>query len=179
VKPAAVLRPPGSPAEDLGPAGGAAGIAEHAAREGVWLAIEPINRFEDYMTNRLEQAVGLGEEIERQVGLDSAWVCALTCSTGTWRGTTWPRRSLTPGGGSPACMSMTTRRRPYREVGQFGQVVGVVSPQPSTGARSTGGDIRNDKLQRRYEATSTIASILDWLGATPDRTDRDPRNHAP
>jgi hypothetical protein len=140
-------------------------------REGVWPAIEPINRYEDDMTNRLDQAVGPGEEIERQLGLDSAW-CALTCSTGTWRGTTWPRRSSTPGGGSPACMSMTTRRRPYQEVG-------VVSPQPSTGARSTGGDIRNDKLQRRYEVTSTIASILDWLGATPDRTDRDPRNHAP
>ena len=28
------------------------------------------------MTNRLEQAVGLGEEIERQLGLGSAWVCA-------------------------------------------------------------------------------------------------------
>ena len=28
------------------------------------------------MTNRLEQAVGLGEEIERQLGLDSVWVCA-------------------------------------------------------------------------------------------------------
>jgi sugar phosphate isomerase/epimerase len=80
VKPAAVLRPPGSPAEDLGPAGGAAGIAEHAAREGVWLAIEPVNRYEDYMTNRLEQAVGLGEEIERQLGLGSCG-CALTCST--------------------------------------------------------------------------------------------------
>jgi hypothetical protein len=32
------------------------------------------------MTNRLEQAVGLGEEIERQLGLGSAWVCA-DCST--------------------------------------------------------------------------------------------------
>ena len=28
------------------------------------------------MANRLEQAVGLGEEIERQLGLGSAWVCA-------------------------------------------------------------------------------------------------------
>jgi hypothetical protein len=115
------------------------------------------------MTNRLEQAVGLGEEIERQVGLDSAWVCALTCSTGTWRGTTWPRRSLTPGGGSPACMSMTTRRRPYREVGQFGQVVGVVSPQPSTGARSTGGDIRNDKLQQLHLGHGHHVASLDVL----------------
>jgi hypothetical protein len=28
------------------------------------------------MTNRLEQAVGFGEEIERQLGLGSVWVCA-------------------------------------------------------------------------------------------------------
>jgi hypothetical protein len=73
VTPAARRGPPGR-------AGGAARAAEHAAREGVWLAIEPINRYEDYMTNRLEQAVGLGEEIERQLGLGSAWVCA-DCST--------------------------------------------------------------------------------------------------
>jgi hypothetical protein len=83
--------PPGSPAEDLGPAGGAAGIAEHAAREGAWPAIEPINRYEDDMTNRLEQAVGLGEEIERQLGLGSA--CRTTpvprgrpVRAGRWRG---------------------------------------------------------------------------------------------
>jgi hypothetical protein len=70
---AAVLRPPGSPAEDLGLAGGAAGIADHAAREGVWPAIEPINRDEDDMTNRLEQAVGLGEEIEPVLRGTQAW----------------------------------------------------------------------------------------------------------
>jgi hypothetical protein len=29
---------------------------------------------------------------------------------------------------------------------------------------------RYDKLRRRYEATLTIASILDWLRAKPDRT---------
>jgi sugar phosphate isomerase/epimerase len=51
-------------------------LAEHAAREGVWLALEPINRYEDYMVNRLEQAVGLAEEIERELGLDSVRVCA-------------------------------------------------------------------------------------------------------
>src|SRR3954466_3833433 len=30
-------------------------LAEHAAREGVWLALEALNRYEDYMLNRLEQ----------------------------------------------------------------------------------------------------------------------------
>jgi hypothetical protein len=70
---AAVLRPPGSPAEDLDPAGGAAGIADHAAREGVWPAIEPINRCEDDMTNGLEQAVGLGEVIEPVLPGTQAW----------------------------------------------------------------------------------------------------------
>ena len=45
-----------------------AGLGEHAAREGVWLALEPINRYEDYMINRLDQAVGLAEEVERDLG---------------------------------------------------------------------------------------------------------------
>jgi len=51
-------------------------LAGHAAREGVWLAVEPINRYEDYMVNRLDQAVGLAEEVERELGLDSVRVCA-------------------------------------------------------------------------------------------------------
>jgi sugar phosphate isomerase/epimerase len=51
-------------------------LAEHAAREGVWLAVEPINRYEDYMVNRLEQAVSLAEEVERELGHDSVRVCA-------------------------------------------------------------------------------------------------------
>jgi sugar phosphate isomerase/epimerase len=51
-------------------------LAEHAAREGVWLAIEPINRYEDYMVNRIDQAVSLGEEVERELGLDPIRVCA-------------------------------------------------------------------------------------------------------
>jgi sugar phosphate isomerase/epimerase len=51
-------------------------LAEHAAREGVWLALEPINRYEDYMINRLDQAVGLAEEVERELGLGSIRVCA-------------------------------------------------------------------------------------------------------
>ena len=51
-------------------------LGEHAAREGVWLALEPLNRYEDYMINRLDQAVSLAEEIERELGLDSVRVCA-------------------------------------------------------------------------------------------------------
>jgi len=51
-------------------------LAEHAAREGVWLALEPINRYEDYLINRLEQAVSLAEEVEREFGHDSVRVCA-------------------------------------------------------------------------------------------------------
>jgi sugar phosphate isomerase/epimerase len=51
-------------------------LATHAAAEGVWLAVEPINRYEDYMVNRLDQAVGLGEEVERATGAGSVRVCA-------------------------------------------------------------------------------------------------------
>ena len=65
--------PPAAPAEDLVPAGGAAGIADHAAREGVWPAIEPINRYEDDLTNPLDQAFGLGEVIEPVLRGTQAW----------------------------------------------------------------------------------------------------------
>jgi sugar phosphate isomerase/epimerase len=51
-------------------------LAPHAAAEGVWLAVEPINRYEDYMVNRIDQAVSLAEEVERQTGLGSVRVCA-------------------------------------------------------------------------------------------------------
>ncbi|MGH3972451.1 MAG: TIM barrel protein [Pseudonocardiaceae bacterium] len=51
-------------------------LAEHASREGVWLAVEPINRYEDYMINRLEQAVDLAEVVQRELGYDSIRVCA-------------------------------------------------------------------------------------------------------
>jgi sugar phosphate isomerase/epimerase len=51
-------------------------LGEHAAREGVWLALEPINRYEDYMINRLDQAVSFAEEVERELGLGSIRVCA-------------------------------------------------------------------------------------------------------
>jgi sugar phosphate isomerase/epimerase len=42
-------------------------LGEHAAAEGVELFLEPLNRYEDHMVNRLEQAVDLIQE----VGLDS------------------------------------------------------------------------------------------------------------
>ena len=51
-------------------------LAAHADAEGVWLAVEPINRYEDYMVNRIDQAVALGDEVERQTGLGSVRVCA-------------------------------------------------------------------------------------------------------
>ena len=34
-------------------------LGEHAAREGVLVLLEPLNRYEDHMLNRLEQAVSL------------------------------------------------------------------------------------------------------------------------
>lgn len=46
-------------------------LAGHAAAEGVWLAVEPINRYEDHMVNRLEQAASLAEEVRRETGHDS------------------------------------------------------------------------------------------------------------
>jgi sugar phosphate isomerase/epimerase len=51
-------------------------LGEHADREGVWLALEPINRYEDYMINRLDQAVDLADEVRRELGYDSIRVCA-------------------------------------------------------------------------------------------------------
>ena len=51
-------------------------LAEHAAAEGVWLAVEPINRYEDYMVNRLEEAVSLADEVERATGVGAVRVCA-------------------------------------------------------------------------------------------------------
>jgi sugar phosphate isomerase/epimerase len=51
-------------------------VGEHAARQGVWLAVEPLNRYEDYMINRLEQAADLATEVQRATGRDSVRVCA-------------------------------------------------------------------------------------------------------
>ncbi|MFD6418935.1 sugar phosphate isomerase/epimerase family protein [Streptomyces sp. NPDC060194] len=45
-------------------------MGEHAAREGVTLYLEPLNRYEDHMVNRLDQAV----DLIREVGLDSVKV---------------------------------------------------------------------------------------------------------
>ncbi|MFJ8827859.1 TIM barrel protein [Streptomyces sp. NPDC102467] len=42
-------------------------LGEHAAAEGVTLYLEPLNRYEDHMVNRLEQAA----ELIKEVGLDS------------------------------------------------------------------------------------------------------------
>lgn len=46
---------------------GLAELGEHARKEGVTLFLEPLNRYEDHMVNRLEQAV----DLIRTVGLDS------------------------------------------------------------------------------------------------------------
>lgn len=45
-------------------------LGEHAAHEGVFVLLEPLNRYEDHMVNRLDQAV----ELCRAVGLDSVRV---------------------------------------------------------------------------------------------------------
>ena len=69
--------PPRQPAEDRAVLLEAlVELSEHATREGVWLALEPINRYEDYMLNRLEQAVDLAEEVERATGHGSVRVVA-------------------------------------------------------------------------------------------------------
>ena len=47
-------------------------LGEHAAREGAVVLLEPLNRYEDYLLNRLEQAVELCEA----VGNDSLRVMA-------------------------------------------------------------------------------------------------------
>ena len=56
--------PPRSEAEDLEVLTEAFGaLAAHAEAEGVVVALEPLNRYEDHMVNRLEQAVALCERI--------------------------------------------------------------------------------------------------------------------
>ena len=51
-------------------------LAVHAQREGVWLALEALNRYEDYMLNRLDQVVGLAQEVEEATGTRSIRACA-------------------------------------------------------------------------------------------------------
>jgi sugar phosphate isomerase/epimerase len=53
---------------------GLTALGEHAAREGVSICLEPLNRYEDHMVNRLDQAV----DLIRAVGLDSVRVLADT-----------------------------------------------------------------------------------------------------
>jgi sugar phosphate isomerase/epimerase len=47
-------------------------LGEHARKEGVKILIEPLNRYEDHMINRLEQGAALCEKI----GLDSVAIMA-------------------------------------------------------------------------------------------------------
>src|SRR5215210_7364406 len=51
-------------------------LAADADAEGVWLAVEPINRYEDYMINRIDQAADLAVQVRRDTGHDSLRVCA-------------------------------------------------------------------------------------------------------
>ncbi|MBA3349898.1 MAG: sugar phosphate isomerase/epimerase [Actinobacteria bacterium] len=64
-------RPPRSSAEDREVLiEGLTELGEHAAEEGVLVLLEPLNRFEDHMVNRLDQAA----ELCMAVGLDSVRV---------------------------------------------------------------------------------------------------------
>ena len=51
-------------------------VGEHAAREGVWLALEALNRYEDYMLNRLDQVADLAGEVRDATGTDAVRACA-------------------------------------------------------------------------------------------------------
>jgi sugar phosphate isomerase/epimerase len=69
------FEPPRSAAEDREVLlAGLSALGEHAASEGVTLFLEPLNRYEDHMVNRLEQAADLIEA----VGLDSVRIAADT-----------------------------------------------------------------------------------------------------
>ncbi|HEY8371421.1 MAG TPA: sugar phosphate isomerase/epimerase family protein [Pseudonocardiaceae bacterium] len=66
------FEPPRSEAEDREVLlAGLTELGEHAAAEGVTLYLEPLNRYEDHMVNRLEQAA----DLIREVGLDSVRIC--------------------------------------------------------------------------------------------------------
>ena len=51
-------------------------LDECAARAGVWLAIEPLNRYEDHMVNRLDQAAALARTIDDEGGAGAIGICA-------------------------------------------------------------------------------------------------------
>ena len=62
------FRAPRSPADDRAVLlEGLQQLGEHAAREGVFVLLEPLNRYGDYMLNRIEQAV----ELCRAAGMPS------------------------------------------------------------------------------------------------------------
>ncbi|MET9498435.1 sugar phosphate isomerase/epimerase family protein [Streptomyces sp. NPDC006552] len=62
------FEPPRSPEQDREILlAGLTELGEHAAAEGVTLYLEPLNRYEDHMVNRLDQAA----DLLREVGLDS------------------------------------------------------------------------------------------------------------
>jgi len=65
------FRPPRSPEQDREVLVDALGqLGEHAAREGVVVWLEPLNRYEDHMVNRLAQAADLA----RATGFDTVQV---------------------------------------------------------------------------------------------------------
>jgi len=67
--------PPRSAAEDRAVLiEGLTALGEHAAGEGVSICLEPLNRYEDHLVNRLDQAV----DLIRAVGLESVRVLADT-----------------------------------------------------------------------------------------------------
>ena len=81
-------------------------LAEHAAREGVWLALEALNRYEDYMLNRLDQVADLAEEVRATTGTTSVRACADFFHLNIEEDDL-PRRSRPPGPGSATCTSTT------------------------------------------------------------------------
>jgi sugar phosphate isomerase/epimerase len=67
------FKPPRAPEQDQSILlDGFGELGEHAQREGTRIFIEPLNRYEDHMVNRLDQAVALCDKI----GLDSVAIMA-------------------------------------------------------------------------------------------------------
>src|SRR5919199_4775539 len=71
------FRPPRSPEDDRKVLLDAlCDLAVHAQSEGVWLALEALNRYEDYMLNRLDQVADLAGAVARATGTTSVRACA-------------------------------------------------------------------------------------------------------
>ena len=69
------FEPPRSPEDDHAVLVDTLGrLARHAQREGVLICLEPLNRYEDYLVNTLDQAAGLC----REIGVPSLRVAADT-----------------------------------------------------------------------------------------------------